>query len=183
MSTALTSGVIDKTVVINPNALVCKEQATIRGDVVIESRTITHPTVTIIAEKGPIRIGESNLIEEYVTIINRSDEPMIIGNYNLFEVGSYSESLSIGDNNVLEYRSRVGPRCFLTNGCIIGALCNLDVDETLKENTVIYGPDCKRRIALEKPAQQNFQLDFLRKIMPNYQRLVQTAKPENQSTS
>lgn len=96
---------------------------------------------------------------------------MTIGSFNVFEVGSYSEAIKIGDNNVLEYRSKVGPKCILTNGCVIGTLCNMDVDETLPQNTVVYGPACKRRIQLEKPALQTFQLDFLNKIMPNYQRI------------
>ena len=35
------------------------------------ARTTIHPKVTIIAEAGPIIIGENNLIEEQTTIINR----------------------------------------------------------------------------------------------------------------
>ena len=35
------------------------------------ARTVVHPKARIIAEGGPIVIGESNLIEEQVVIINR----------------------------------------------------------------------------------------------------------------
>ena len=35
------------------------------------SRTVIHPKARIIAEDGPIIIGESNIIEELVQIINR----------------------------------------------------------------------------------------------------------------
>ena len=35
------------------------------------SRTVIHPTAKIIAEAGPIIIGENNLIEEQARIINR----------------------------------------------------------------------------------------------------------------
>lgn len=162
-----------------PNAIVCREQTTISGDVVIGSRTIIHPTVTIIAENGPIVIGESNLIEEYVTIINKTNQPMIIGNNNVFEVGAHSESLEIQDNNVLEYKSRIGPKVKLTNGCVIGTMCDLNDDQILPENTVLYGPDCKQRKQLEKPSLQTFQLDFLSKIMPNYQRIEKPRKGTN----
>ena len=35
------------------------------------SRSVIHPKVSIIAEAGPIIIGEGNLIEEQAQIINR----------------------------------------------------------------------------------------------------------------
>ena len=35
------------------------------------SRTVIHPKARIIAEDGPIIIGENNIIEELVQIINR----------------------------------------------------------------------------------------------------------------
>lgn len=39
--------------------------------VVIGARTVVHPKARIIAEAGPIIIGEGNLIEEQALIINR----------------------------------------------------------------------------------------------------------------
>ena len=66
----------------------------------------------IIAESGPIIIGENNLVEESARIINRSSGTvktgggpvpvMIVGNNNVFEVDCTSLALKIGDNNVLE---------------------------------------------------------------------------------
>ena len=56
-----------------------------------------HPGCSIIAEGGDIIIGENNIFEEKVRIINRNrkDEhgrpikkDMIIGNFNVFEVGT-----------------------------------------------------------------------------------------------
>ncbi len=69
---------------------------------------IIHPGCSIIAEGGDIIIGEHNIIEEKVKIINRlkKDEngkpikrDMIIGNFNVFEVFSYIENCDIGDLN------------------------------------------------------------------------------------
>ena len=37
----------------------------------IGSKTVIHPSVSIIAEAGPIFIGEGNLIEEQSVIANR----------------------------------------------------------------------------------------------------------------
>jgi len=69
---------------------------------------VVHPSCSIIAEGGNIVIGEFNIFEERVKIINRArkDEhgriikkDMIIGNYNVFEVQSYIDSSDIGDLN------------------------------------------------------------------------------------
>ncbi|XP_041315251.1 dynactin subunit 6 [Pyrgilauda ruficollis] len=60
-----------KSVKIAPGAVVCVESE-IRGDVTIGPRTVIHPKARIIAEAGPIVIGEGNLIEEQALIINGS---------------------------------------------------------------------------------------------------------------
>lgn len=55
---------------IGQGAMVCKE-IKVKGQVSIGASTIIHPGVTIIAEAGPIEIGENNIIEEYVNIIHK----------------------------------------------------------------------------------------------------------------
>lgn len=47
--------------------------------------------------------------------------------------------------------AHVGPGLEITNGCIVGAGCKLLRTEVLPENTVVYGSDCARRIAMDKP--------------------------------
>lgn len=44
----------------------------------------------------------------------------------------------------------------ITNGCIIGAGCKLNGKETLPENSVVYGSNCARRIAMDKPPVSKF---------------------------
>ena len=44
--------------------------STITGEVTIGSGTVINPKAKILALSGPIVIGENNLIEENVTIIN-----------------------------------------------------------------------------------------------------------------
>lgn len=159
-------------------------------EISIGSKTIVHPTAYIHAEKGPIIIGEGNLIEEYVKIINRNEKPLTIGCYNVFEVGCYSEAQKIGDHNIMESKSRLGPNTIISSGCIIGAMCDVDFEEILPENTVIYGTECNRRRQLEKPPPQTFQLDFLSKILPNYLQVEKanckastpTSKPESDNS-
>ena len=113
------------------------------------------------------------MIEEQSEIINRAESEegeagtvsvMIIGNNNVFEVGSTSQSLKIGDNNILEAKSFVGRQTSLSHGCIIGAGCQLTAQEVLAEQSVIYGGQCARRQAKERPAPQNLQIDFLSKV-------------------
>ncbi|GAB1293092.1 Dynactin subunit 6 [Apodemus speciosus] len=138
-----------KSVKIAPGAVVCVESE-IRGDVTIGPRTVIHPKARIIAEAGPIIIGEGNLIEEQALIINAislhpdniipdtedaDPKPMIIGTNNVFEVGC----------------PYVGRNVILTSGCIIGACCSLNTFEAIPENTVIYGADCLRRVQTERP--------------------------------
>ncbi|XP_053568967.1 dynactin subunit 6-like [Bombina bombina] len=178
---------LQKSVKIAPGAVVCVESE-IKGDVTIGPRTVVHPKAKIIAEAGPIIIGEGNLIEEQALIINSFPEniapdsddvepkPMIIVTNNVFEVGCYSQALKMGDNNVIESKASVGRNVILTSGCIIGACCDVNTCEVIPENTVIYGSDCLRRVQTERPQPQTLQLDFLMKILPNYHHLKKTTK-------
>ena len=149
----------------------CTESTVLSGDIKIGKKTIVHPAAKIIAEKGPIIIGECNLIEDRVEIINTRKEPLYIGSFNVFEVDSHCSAASVGSHNVLEYKSYVGPEVTITEGCVIGAACKLYNQEVLPERTVVYGSKCKRRIDCERPTTQNYQLDFLTKVLPIYQKL------------
>jgi len=163
---------------IAPGAVVCSE-CELKGDITIGTRTVIHPRARIIAEAGPIIIGENNLIEEQAEICNRDDgkaqsgnkQVMMIGNFNVFEVASRTESMKIGDHNVLEAKAVLGHNTILSNGCIIGSMCTVTTNEVLPENTVVYGSRCERRVQQERPQPQTLQLDFLTKILPNYHHL------------
>ncbi|XP_011065799.1 PREDICTED: dynactin subunit 6 [Acromyrmex echinatior] len=161
---------------IAPGAVVC-EESILKGDISIGAKTIIHPRACILAEAGPIIIGEGNIIEEMATITNRlppdTPEPVtvpvqIIGNYNVFETDCVCESYKVGDNNILEAKAQVSREIELTNGCVIGAACSLTEQETIPENTIVYGNQCQRREMNDKPYPQIGQLDFLLKVLPNY---------------
>jgi len=168
---------------IAPGAIVCNE-CELKGDITIGTKTVIHPKAKIIAESGPIIIGENNLIEEQCEILNIDPSPsnnqnesvMIIGNNNIFEVGSEVNCLKIGDNNIVEAKSYLGRQANLSNGCIIGAGCKINTEETMEENIVVYGGDCKRRKGLDKPVPQHLQIDFLCKVLPNYHHLKKSSK-------
>lgn len=162
-------------------AIVCEEKSNLKGDITISCGTVVHPSATIIAESGPIIIGENCIIEEYAKIIYRipeshhlnSDKPstLTIGPFNIFEVGCTVEALKIGENNVFECKSHVSSDVTVSNNCIIGAGCKLIGKHDLKENTVIYGKNCHQRETIGKQGPQILQLDFLKKVLPNYHHL------------
>lgn len=183
--------------------IICREKTIILGDVTIGSDCVVHPTAVIIANKGPIIIGNNNLIEERVEIINNNSEPMSIGNNNRFEVDCRCQAKKIGNNNWLEPKSGVSSDTELTEFCIIGPGCNMietsrekfmikaSLDEhpsststseelvgdnnidIYKPYTLISGHGCQRRIIpYLAPSYHNSQLDFLRKILPNYNKLL-----------
>ncbi|KAK7068657.1 Dynactin subunit 6 [Halocaridina rubra] len=169
---------------VMPGAVVCFE-ADYVGDITIGTRTVIHPKARIIAEAGPIIIGEANLIEEQAQIINRLPpgqeagdgvQVMVIGNHNVFEVDSYCQATNVGDNNVLEAKSHVGPGVELTRGVVVGSLCSITCPQVIPENSVIYGDEFHQRSQSEKPAAQGLQLDFLTKILPNYHHLIKPKK-------
>ncbi|VDD75758.1 unnamed protein product [Mesocestoides corti] len=165
-----------KDLTIMPGAVVCSE-CVLQGDITIGTRTVIHPKARIIAESGPIRIGESNLIEEQVEIVNTIPNTiLIIGDFNVFEVGARVYSREIGNSNVFESKCFVGPQVRISNGCVVGAMCSLSASEQLPENTVVYGEKCLRRIATERPIPQALQLDFLGKILPNYHHVMLASK-------
>ncbi|XP_072173601.1 dynactin subunit 6-like isoform X2 [Diadema setosum] len=167
---------------IGAGAVVCVE-AELRGDITIGPRTVIHPRAKVLAEGGPIIIGESNLIEEQVVLHNRKlpgqDTPvaMTIGTNNVFEVGSRCEAIRVGNNNIVESKASIGRETELSSGCVIGAFCNITSHETLPENSVIFGDNCRRRLQADKP--QTLQLDFLTKILPNYHHLKKSTKTKS----
>ncbi|KXJ80297.1 hypothetical protein RP20_CCG025706 [Aedes albopictus] len=167
-----------------PRSMVC-EDSNLRGDITISSGCVIHPSTTIIAESGPIVLGENCIVEEYATIVYRipkqhpayqdvldgTVKPLVIGPDNIFEVGCTVEALKIGERNVFECKSYVSADVTVTNGCVIGAGCRLVGEQVLAEKTIVHGRQCQQREAIEKQKSQMVQLDYLRKILPNYHHL------------
>lgn len=169
-----------------PSTIICREKTVILGDVTIGADCVIHPTTQILALAGPIVIGSNNLIEERVVITNHRAEPMVIGHQNVFEVDSHCEAPRVGNNNTLECKCNIGAHIELTDNCVIGAGCQLKLDEDntdakgtkeiFEPNTVVSGRGLDRRVVKDLPASlHTCELDFLRKILPNYQKLWRPA--------
>lgn len=144
-----------------PKAIVC-DDANMSGDITVAGGCVIHPGATIIAEAGPIIIGENCIVEEYATIVHKKlpvDETatasekapvLVIGANNVFEVGCVVEATKIGEKNVFECKSYVSSKVKVASGCVIGAGCRLEASYDLPDNTVIYGRECLQRDVMEK---------------------------------
>lgn len=171
MAELLPSFEIPTSLQIGTDCIIC-EQAEIKGNVTIGSSTIIHPKARIIAEAGPIIIGEGNLIEEKAVIWNRAADNasgvtpvMIIGSMNVFEVFSHCEALKVGDRNTFEPKSFVDREVVVTDGCVVGAGCSLTGSEVLEKQTSVFGSKCCRTQSAVISSHAS-QMETLAKTLP-----------------
>jgi carbonic anhydrase/acetyltransferase-like protein (isoleucine patch superfamily) len=102
------------------------------GTIFIDQGCIIHPKAKIIAEGDcSIFIGKYNIIEENVIIratpkFNpqsnlKENINLMIGNFNIFKVGSEIENATIHHHNFFDYRCKIEentiePKCIITPG-------------------------------------------------------------------
>ncbi len=111
--------------------------------VVIGAGTIVQPNVTICARDGPVYIGEKNIIEEGVVIMNANDDgddevrELRIGKMNLFCAGAHIEQCAIGNINIFETKSIVRRGCAVGNATSLGPTVELYAGQTLADEHVV----------------------------------------------
>jgi dynactin-6 len=144
----------------------------------IGAKCIVHPGAKILAEGGPIMMGEGNIIKEGATIINKKQDDsqqhvLIIGNGNVFDINSFCAAIIVGNNNTFEPCCHVDQYIRVTEDCVIGASCRLSGQEEIPDGTVVCG-SAQTRTVRSKPraAQTAQQLTMLAKVLPNYHKLV-----------
>ena len=162
---------VGKGVVISSSAMV-STSAVIEGDVFIGPGTIVNPLCEIRAKNGPICIGEDNIFEECAKVFSASTEGtdyernvgMVIGNLNLFEVGSVVEALEIGNCNVVEIKACLKSLCVVPNGCVIGTTSLVQERETLENHSAVFrnGSSCFTRV---QPRAHTLQFSMFRKYL------------------
>ncbi|GAA5967941.1 hypothetical protein JCM3765_001794 [Sporobolomyces pararoseus] len=167
----------------------------LRGDITIGSGTVLQPRCTILALSGPIILGENNILEENVVIVNRLKQPLIIGDSNLFQVGSRIESPKIGSFNNFGIRSRISPHVQVQDNVTVGAGCivlpspfpdpegeheeveSIGTVETLKTFTTVFGSDNRRRFndskegVVQDRALFVKHIEYLRETLPRFFKL------------
>ena len=182
--------------------VVCKS-ATLVGDISIGSGTVIHPLARIIAKTGPIIIGDNNIIEETVEIVNDGPDEtvMIIGSSNMIQVGARLFCLKMGNNNMVDSKSIIGRHTVLSYGCIVSAgwPCfqfytyyasllsgiHLDTKEILPEMTIVYldGDKQRRKITSQKVVDVKPEVELLAKIIPNHHQIHETETFVNNNSS
>nr|CAG4635832.1 EOG090X0I48 [Artemia franciscana] len=187
---------------IAPGAIVCKE-CDLVGDITIGTKTVIHPKAKILAEAGPIIIGDGNLIEEQTIIANRLKSEtqdtlpvLVIGNNNVFEVDCHIEAAKIGDNNVIESKGKIDRDLAVSNGQFWGLAFQVFDFQRLAHIIIIYNDSVgdvsltvvlsDARLDILCPRGQGFesnlgkaqapQIEFLSKILPNYHHLRKIVK-------
>ncbi|KAF9131639.1 hypothetical protein BGW39_001544 [Mortierella sp. 14UC] len=154
---------------ISTRALVCQDND-LRGEIYVG--TVLHPQCRVWATGGPIMFGSGNIVEENAVIINRGPEALIIGDNNVFEVGSVMEGMKIGNRNTLEVKAHVKPGTWLGDECVIGTVCATNENEILPDRTVIYGSRGDRRIFTGSRANQTAvhtrHLEYLMQMLPKF---------------
>ncbi|GAW79724.1 dynactin subunit 6 [Plasmodium gonderi] len=95
------------------------------NNIILGNGNILFPGCRIISKHGHIHIGDNNLFEDNVTIINCTYDNMYIGNYNIFRSGTYITNVrTIGDQNYFDYKCK----CTISNsniGCCSYIRANL----------------------------------------------------------
>ncbi|KAH8741065.1 hypothetical protein FG386_001617 [Cryptosporidium ryanae] len=118
------------------NTIICHE-SNIKGEVVMGEGCIVNPGAIIDGGNKGIVLGNKNVIEELVKIVNNTDNRLIIGDENWFHVGSQVlNPRFIGNNNSFEIGCRV------SEGCEIGNYCKISMKTTLPYNMKVESGKC-----------------------------------------
>ncbi|CEL99576.1 unnamed protein product [Vitrella brassicaformis CCMP3155] len=165
---------------VDERALVCQE-ATLKGEVFVGAGSVVHPTCFVDARVGPIRIGADNIFEEQVEIVNTTPEVLVIGDKNIFEVGTKVTGVrSIGNSNVFETRCVLQPGVKIGDGCTVGVGVEVPENLTLDNEGVLYGPQSRSAVEKEAGFQHEAQLqrhlEILRETLPKSHYLKKNKK-------
>jgi dynactin-6 len=144
-------------------------QPTIKGPLQLGDGNIVMTRVSFINEheSGEIIIGKSNLFEDRVTIINKTPGKMIIGNNNQFHSGCIISAQSIGNDN------EFGAFCSVEEGVVIRDYCNVGIKVLVKVNAILENQtfqfaDTRSRISSIKPSIHEKHLEYLYETLPKY---------------
>ncbi|CAD5209499.1 unnamed protein product [Bursaphelenchus xylophilus] len=150
--------------------------SSLSGEIVFGAGTVVHPYAVINAGEGKIIFGNNNIIEELCHIENKDpSKVMIIGNDNLFEVGTECHAVAVGNNNVFCIKSKVGDKVQVTDGCVIGPKCIVMSKEVLPPKTVVYGEGNNRRTAMSTNNSLKQHCELLQTKLRNFSQAYKNA--------
>lgn len=143
------------------------------GNLSIGAGTVVHPLAVIDGRDAPVVIGDNCIVEEMVTIKALGDA-LVIGDGNMFEVGSTIKATAVGNCNQFEARCSVAG-IKVRNFCTVGAACTASGAD-LPDRTVVYGRESLRREwsghgVTQQLALQAKHLEYLRDMLPTAHKL------------
>ncbi|XP_053991575.1 uncharacterized protein LOC128883345 isoform X1 [Hylaeus volcanicus] len=109
--------------------------------ITLGENTKLNPYVCLHALRGPIQIGDSNVLEEFVTLRNNCSEPLVIGHNNIIRCHAYiSNGTQIGNFNEIGYATLLQDKTVIENHCIVAQGSHLTC-ETISSDSVVFGRD------------------------------------------
>lgn len=147
------------------NGVTICENAVLQGEFEIKicSGSVLSPSCKVLSTVGPIVIGKDCILEDNVIVENLNTQPMEIGKRNLFQVGSVVRCNKVGDFNIFEIKSSVGPNIkSIGSGCVVGTAVSLDgnsdVESDIKDSNVVFRLDDKVCIKKRKNVKEDNNL-------------------------
>lgn len=121
--------------------------------------------------KGSIAIGDYNLFDDNVTLVNNSDEDMIIGSFNHLRVGSSFLGGNIGSHNIFGVKSRFQGN--LGDGCLVETNSNVirDRESPLVDHSFVSNEGIYHRGQTDTRSQHVEHLQTLQETLPKYHNL------------
>ena len=110
------------------------------GTLKYEKENLFNYQVLFRSEGGDIIIGSRNIFEDSVCIYNKSKtQPLIIGNYNHFKIGSRVEASHVGNFNDFGMNSYVDSQAYIENANVVGTSARVNSGPIrISKNTVSF---------------------------------------------
>ncbi|TPX60951.1 hypothetical protein PhCBS80983_g01470 [Powellomyces hirtus] len=117
------------------DANVICDESILEGNITLGKGNIIHPKCTIICEGGgPIVIGNGNVFEENVRVVNKS-KPCL----SVFEGGK------MGNGCTIEVGARVQDGTVLGDNVVVGTKCSTYPNQVMETDSVLFGAEHTQR--------------------------------------
>jgi len=155
-------------------SLIC-ESCIFTGSPNLGQNNVFNHQVRIDCSLGPVTIGRDNIFEDRTSIDNKTGEPLIIGDGNVFGIGCLVEG-SVGSRCSIEPRGRVKAGAKVGDRVVVGPMCVAEGE--VENGTSIYGIDGGQRTLVQSEAvlanadEQKMvhlrHVEYLRDVIPRY---------------
>lgn len=125
---------------IDSTALVCAD-SNLAGNIVFGPLCVVHPQVTVIAQRGEILLGAKNVLEEQCVLRCTKEQPLVVGDGNVFLTRSQVVDCQVGAYCVIGEGAKL-TGCTLVGGNFIAPMVDLQ-DVVLERDVWVVMRDGK----------------------------------------